>query len=97
MFLNVSRCNVMSYSRKQSTYEFYCKIENTPLNRLNNVNTELGVIFDPKLTFVDHIISIVTSSFKTLGFVLRNIKDFQNIDTCKLLFNYLVRSKLGYA
>lgn len=96
LFLNVNKCNVMSYSRKQSTYEFDYKIESTPLNRPNNVK-DLGVVFDPKLTFVDHINSTVTSSFKTLGFVLRNIKDFQNIDSCKLLFNCLVRSKLEYA
>jgi hypothetical protein len=66
------------------------------LPRSNSVQ-DLGVVFDSKLSFTDHIESIVNSSFKSLGFVLRNGRKFSDVDTLKPLYFTYVRSRLEYA
>jgi hypothetical protein len=43
--------------------------------------------------FADHF----NSSFKSLGFVLRNGREFSDVDTLKLLYFTYVRSRLEYA
>lgn len=96
LFLNISKCNVMSYSRKQNVHIHDYRIDNTSLARPDTIK-DLGVIFDPKLTFVHHVNSTVATSFKALGFVVRNMRDFNNTHTSKLLYYSLVRSKLEYA
>ncbi|XP_044744098.1 uncharacterized protein LOC123306264 [Coccinella septempunctata] len=52
--LNISKCKVMSYSRKLTTEEFNYNIGNHILKRVNECK-DLGVLFDSKLTFDLHI------------------------------------------
>ena len=49
------------------------------------------------MNFDEHIKHVTSSAFRILGFIIRNTHSFTNIDTLKLLFNSLVRSKLEYA
>jgi hypothetical protein len=72
---------------------FNYSINGTTLPRSNSVR-DLGVVFDSKLSFTYHIASIVNFS---LGFVLRNTREFSNVDTLKLLYFTYVRSRLEYA
>ena len=58
---------------------------------------DLGVIFDPKLTFSKHVETTVSSAFKCLNFIIRNSKGFSNKFTLRLLYVSFVRSKLEYA
>ena len=58
---------------------------------------DLGVTFDPKLTFSKHIDDCTSVAFKSLGFILRNSKDFTELATLRMLFVTFVRSKLEYA
>lgn len=55
---------------------------------------DLGVTFDQKLTFHDHISTVAKESFKRLGFVLRTARDFNSKHVIKLLYSALVRTKL---
>lgn len=55
---------------------------------------DLGVTFDRNLTFHDHVTALAKESFKRLGFVLRNARDFRNDQVVCLIFGALVRSKL---
>lgn len=86
----------MSFSRKTNPYIFDYSLDNCTLVRPEYVK-DLGVTFDPKLTFCKHIEECVAAAFKSLGFVLRNSKDFKNLSTLRLLFVTFVRSKLEYA
>ena len=63
---------------------------------LDSVTTikDLGIIFDSKLTFVNHIDYICNKALKMLGFVNRHIKDFKNVSALKTLYVCLVRSQL---
>lgn len=54
----------------------------------------LGVTFDRRITFHDHITVVAGESFKRLGFVLRNCRDFEDLRVIKVIFSALVRSKL---
>lgn len=62
---------------------------------MNNI-TDLGVIFDSKLLFNDHLVHIINKSFRNLGFIFRNMKQFKSMKTLILLYNSFVRSKLDY-
>ncbi|KAF9808088.1 hypothetical protein SFRURICE_017260 [Spodoptera frugiperda] len=46
------------------------------------------------LTFHDHMVAVARDSFRRLGFVLRNARDFHSQHVIKLLYNTFVRSKL---
>ena len=94
--LNATKCNVMSFSRKSDPIVFNYNLDNCLLNRPEFVK-DLGVIFDTKLTFSRHIEECVAGAYKSLGFILRNSRDFKSLSTLRLLFITFVRSKLEYA
>lgn len=94
--LNVEKCNVMSYYRKQSPILKEYQLNDKILHRPKHMK-DLGVTFDSELTFNVHVNNIRQSSFKNLGFVIRNSTGFDDVYTLTLLFNSFVRSKLEYA
>lgn len=94
--LNVDKCYVVSYSLLQDTAKYNYTVGNSTLSRPQTVR-DLGVIFDHKLSFVDHIDRTVASAYRFLGFIIRNSHDFQNSETLILLYNAYVRSRLEYA
>lgn len=57
---------------------------------------DLGIEIDNELKFNFHIDSICSKASKSLGFVLRNCKDFKHPETKILLYNSYVRSSLEY-
>jgi hypothetical protein len=96
LFLNCAKCKVVTFTKKTEPLLFNYSINGTTLPRSNSVR-DLGVVFDSTLSFTNHIESIVNSSFKSLGFVSRNGREFSNVDTLKLLYFSYVRSHLEYA
>jgi Reverse transcriptase (RNA-dependent DNA polymerase) len=94
--LNVSKCTVVSFTKKYNTIIYDYNIDNNNLERHNSFK-DLGVIFDSKLSFSEHISHIVSSSSKMLGYCVRNWSSFSNIDTLKLIYFTFIRSKLEYA
>lgn len=94
--LDVSKCNVLSFSRKRFTTAFPYNIGDETLTRSYR-HRDLGVIFDNKLSFGEHIASTVYSAYATLGFLCRNCSDFTNTnDSLLILYNSLIRSKVKY-
>src|SRR5699024_7117803 len=57
---------------------------------------DLGVTYDSKLNFIKHIENISSSAFRSLGMVLRNSKDLQDLNVVQLLYYSYVRSRLEY-
>ena len=92
--LNVSKCQIITYTRKQNCIKFNYTINNSQLNRLGFIN-DLGVIFDPKLAFTKHVETKVCSAFKNIGFIIRNASMF-NSHVLRILFVFLVRPHLEY-
>lgn len=95
--LNTGKCTVVSFTRRTDRYfqHFAYKINNSNLSR-SRVVKDLGVLFDDKLSFKNHVESIISRATKLLGFICRSLKPFNNINTHKLLYNTYVRSILEY-
>jgi hypothetical protein len=85
----------MSYTRKKVSIDNCYFIGNTPLKSVNTIN-DLGIIFDTSLSFGSHIRSLLSESYKMLGFVKRNTRSFQNLEAIMKLYQTLIRSKLEY-
>lgn len=94
--LNISKCYVMTFSRKYTTIDVGYTLRNQIINRVENTR-DLGVIFDNHLKFDLHIDSIVTKASKALGFVMRTSHSFNDIKVVKILYCAFVRSHLEYA
>lgn len=94
--LNPQKCNVMSFTRKSIPISYDYTINNNILHRPETLR-DLGVIFDKTLAFNIHINTIVSEASKTYGFIVRNSREFSNLETLKMLYCCYVRSKLEYA
>lgn len=93
--LNNDKCEVMSFSRSRTSIIHTYNLRNHHLRHLNEF-CDLGVIFEPNLTFNYHIQHIINKSSSILDFITRNCKDFKNHNILKILCMSLVRSKLEY-
>ncbi|RZC42620.1 hypothetical protein BDFB_004842 [Asbolus verrucosus] len=83
------------FTRKKAIVNFHYNIKGF----LPNICTEildLGVLMVSSLTFASHIAYITNKAFNTLGFIIRNTREFTNILAIKCLFCTLVRSRLKY-
>jgi hypothetical protein len=96
--LNVSKCKVVSYSYKKSPLLFNYHIDNLILKRENTVK-DLGTFmyFDERLHFNSHIDIAVNKAVSRLGFIIRNSRDFTNIEIFQLLFKTYVIPCMEYA
>lgn len=95
MSLNTKKCVVVHFNRNKVFFPREYTIRSENLSKVNCIR-DLGVTMDTKLRFNAHIDDIVSKAYKTLGFVLRNCKEFKRPQTKILLFNALVRSGLEY-
>ena len=96
MFLNVSKCNVITFSKKKSINESEYCIENEPLKRVTTIN-DLDIIMDMKVNFNNHIDIMSINFHRTLAFIRWRAKEFSDPYVTKTLYCSLVRSKLEYA
>lgn len=90
---NVTKCSIVTFSRAKKPLHFDYKVDGALIKREESVR-DLGVKFDDKLTFREHIVNICKQAFKRLGFVIRTVKGFTNIKAISLLYNALIRSQL---
>ena len=93
--LNVDKCFSMTFTNKQEILYFNYSLSNTVIKRSDTFK-DLGVTFDPKLSFASHISNTCSSAIKMLGYIMRNTSDFVNEKTLKTLYYSFVRSKLEY-
>lgn len=92
---NIKKCNVMSITRQKDPIIFdYC-MDNESLKRVYEFK-DLGITYDYKLSFKKHIENVVKSANRALGFTIRQTSLFVKIDSIKLIYVTLVRSKLEY-
>lgn len=94
--LNIGKCQVISYTTKTKPLHHTYRIGTSILNRPETFK-DLGVTFDSKLSFRQHIQSITANSFKTLGFIIRCSRNISDIDAIKSLYYAFIRSRLEYA
>ena len=93
--LNTNKCFYVSFCRNNSVIPSIYYINGQFLVKTDTIR-DLGVIFDHRLSFSQHIIAITSSASKSLGFVMRSATYFKNTDLLKSLYSSFVRSKLEY-
>lgn len=96
--LNAAKCKVLSISRKPESniISFIYKIDDTVLERTKFLK-DLGVIFDYKFSFQQHITHIANRAYKMIGFITRSLYGFTALKTYYRLYYCYVRSILEYA
>lgn len=94
--VNFKKCNVLSFGRIRSMLEYDYVLGSSNIARVDKF-CDLGVIFDSKLTFIDHIDSITSRASSRLGMIKRWTKEFNDPYVAKCLYVSLVRSILEYA
>lgn len=96
MELNLNKCSVITFSQKKVNSFFNYNLNNCPAQRVSLVN-DLGIFFDTKLKFIDHIHKIKNKASSKLGFLKRCCSKFNNPLALKNIYFSLVRSQLEYA
>lgn len=94
--LNKNKCCYVSYTRRASIFPSTYWIGDHSLNRLQQFR-DLGVIFDSRLTFSPHISNLTMLASRSLGFIIRCSRYFNDAYLLKSLFFSFVMSKLEYA
>lgn len=94
--VNVTKCQCISYTRKKNPITYSYQFNAITIDKVEIVR-DLGVMFDSKLTFSNHIDLITSKAYKSLEFVLRSCKAFKNIEGLKSVYFAYVRSVLEYA
>lgn len=96
LFLNMAKCNSVSFSRNHQIISFDYKINNVALQKVNQVK-DLGVIFDSKLSFNAHVEKVVNACNRMLGYIMRQCQHFKNQKSLIVLYNAYIFSKLNFA
>lgn len=96
MFLNINKCKIINFTRKNSTMTYSYELCGNKLNNLDML-LDLGVYLDSKLTFKYHFDYIVSRANTVMGFIYRESRDLTDPYCIRALFFALVRSILEYA
>src|SRR5664279_3063394 len=68
--LNIEKCKVVSYGRSNVISSDYY-IDNIKLEKLDKIK-DLGVLFDSKLSFREHVMTTTNKAYSILGIIKRN-------------------------
>lgn len=93
--LNITKCSVMSITLKKSPIIYNYSIDGSQLHRTYKVR-DLGVIYNSAFNFNDHVLDLAASATKTMGFIIRNCREFTDIQVLKTLYYTLINSKIEY-
>lgn len=93
--MNVNKCKVVTFTRKQHVIEVDYVLQGSVLERCSIVK-DLGITFDSTLTFSHHVKQMVSAAYRTYGFIYRNCRDFSNVNCLLLLYNSHIRTRLEY-
>ena len=83
--VNVSKCQIVSFSRSKHLRVFNYRINDCSIERSSTVR-DLGILLDHKLLMDKHIDTIVDKAFKGLGFLKRVCRDFRNAACLKAIY-----------
>ena len=93
---NFNKCSILSFARTANPilFSYYFSISNS-CSRVFHIK-DLGIIFDQKLTFFLHIDDVISRCNRIWGFIVRNTKNFYNIEAIRTLYVSMVKSIIMY-
>ena len=92
--LNINKCQVVTFDKSYRYTIRDCNNQTIPLKRGIQV-LDLGVCFDEKLSFKEHIHAKINKAYMMLGLIKCNFK-YLTIPTFIQLYISMVRSHLDY-
>lgn len=95
MELNIDKCQVMSFSRSRATFIYDYSLDGIILKRVTSVK-DLGILLNPTLSPLDHIVDVTSRAFSLLGFIIRTTRHFRSFEALLLLYRSLVLPILEY-
>jgi hypothetical protein len=93
---NIAKTHTVSYSRKTNVLSYEYQLCHAAITSTSSIN-DLGVSFDSKLHFHNHVYLIFSECIKLLGLICSLTFRFSSLDCFCMLYFTLVRSKLEYA
>lgn len=96
LLLNIDKCKIINFSRKLSVLSFDYSFNGVNLLNVNDVSI-LGVLFDKKLEFTQHINMTCNKANSILGWIKRESRQFSDPYVIKQLFTTFVRPIIEYA
>lgn len=96
LFINTDKCFSISFTRNTNRITFEYSIDSIALRRERRAG-DLGVLFDEKMIFDQHIDIVVNKALKMLGFVKRQFPQFSRNTTLISLYYAYVFSRLNFA
>jgi len=94
--LNLNKCHIVRYAKRSVTIPSTYHSNNHPLPVLNEI-VDLGVLFDDKFLFNEHLNFILPKAYAIIGFVKRNTILFQDPYSRLSVYFASVRSRVKYA
>ncbi|XP_050528120.1 uncharacterized protein LOC126898222 [Daktulosphaira vitifoliae] len=94
--LNISKCQVMFFTRSKSSIIHYYFISDSNLTGVYDTDIDLGIKFNASLDPRPHIDMICCKALKVLSFITRIASDFKLKLVIKALFCTLVHPILEY-
>ena len=91
---NLKKCGFLTISQKHEPIIFAYELISSPLAKFLNVN-DLGVVFDSKLRFLDHITKIRSKGMQMLG-ILYRFRDIRDPAALKLYYTSIVLPIVEY-
>lgn len=93
--LNVNKSYKLSISRKRNVEDTVYQLSSQRITSVTHMR-DLGVTFDSKLSFEQHIQDKLCKANKMLGFLMRTCTRFRKLKPLKTLYLTLVRPLLEY-
>jgi hypothetical protein len=95
MNLNVTKCKILTVTRKRNPVMYNYCMNNEQLERCEYIR-DLGIIINNTLTWCNHVQSIVSKANKVMGLIKRTLGYNAPTSVSKQLYISLVRSILEY-
>ena len=95
LFLNLKKCSILTVTLKKQPCMFEYSICNDVLERVN-VQKDLGIFIDTKLTFVHHVDSLIKKASRLTGLVWRNFRSCSSERILRTLYCSIVRPHLEF-
>ena len=92
--LNIGKCKAVSYGRRPEICINY-NISGDIIGKIESIK-DLGVTFDNKLIFDDHINNKISTVYQMLGIIKRNFI-YSTSDSFVVLYKSMIHSHLEYA